>query len=90
MFPTPLVSIYQETCRSLNLPAPAASLHLQYPHLQGCQCFGGSSYVGCLAEAVRRRPGTSGAPPRGRPAVGPIQIQPMAACKQTQAPPHDE
>lgn len=82
MLHSPLVSIYEETGGSHNQPA---RIRREHPHFQGPGTLPALP-ARVLIEAVRRRPGPSGAPPRGRPAVEPIQIQPIAACKQTRSP----
>ena len=67
IFPTPLVSIYQETCGSLNLPAPAASLHLEYPHLQGSSALAAR----LMWVAWLKLSGAGRDPLAPRPAAGP-------------------
>lgn len=89
--PHPLVSGYQVTGGSLSLPVPAARIRRENPHLQGPRAL---AEPAAPALASLQLSGTGrgpfGVPPRGLPAVGTIQIQPMATCKQTWAPPSDE
>lgn len=81
--PTPWLVFYHITGGSLSLPAPRCSHRPRVPRSARSQSCGGAGSAGIgLPEAVRQGPG----PPSPAP-VGAIQIQPMATCKQTRAPP---